>query len=178
MPCRTLILTHPLWLVRTRILIHGKFSYPSLYLGLSTMIKEEGIKSVYKGMGPSFLGISHVAVQFPTYEKLKIMFTDRHSGKTLTNVDLICASSLSKLIACAVTYPHEVIRTRLLTQTHRIGDRSYKYRGIIDSGRTIVFDEGIAGLYKGLGTALVRTVPATAVSIFMYEIIIRDIFKK
>jgi solute carrier family 25 folate transporter 32 len=129
-------------------------------------------------MGPSFLGISHVAIQFPIYEKLKIYLHNRHKETNLTSIDLIFASTLSKLVACTITYPHEVIRTRLLTQTHRVGAESHtksKYAGIYKTGRIIVAEEGVSGLYKGLRVALVRTLPATALSIYLYEILIRNI---
>ena len=36
-----------------------------------TIGRQEGIRGYYKGLGSSLLGVSHVAVQFPLYEKLK-----------------------------------------------------------------------------------------------------------
>ena len=38
-----------------------------------TIYRSEGIRAFYRGLLPSLLGITHVAVQFPLYEKLKIV---------------------------------------------------------------------------------------------------------
>ena len=82
------------------------FSYHSLEHGLETMVQQEGWRSLYKGLIPSFLGISHVAVQFPLYEQLKLFLQTPNAP--ISSMDLLLASSISKLVASTVTYPHEV----------------------------------------------------------------------
>jgi hypothetical protein len=37
-----------------------------------TIYRAEGLQAFYKGLTPSLMGVSHVAVQFPLYEQLKI----------------------------------------------------------------------------------------------------------
>ena len=73
------VIANPLWVVRTRIMTQpaqpcptAKYYYTSVFHGIQSIIQQEGWTSLYKGLGPSFLGISHVAVQFPLYEQLKI----------------------------------------------------------------------------------------------------------
>ncbi|KAI8903768.1 mitochondrial carrier domain-containing protein [Gorgonomyces haynaldii] len=141
------------------------FQYKNVADGLKTMIRQEGFVSLYKGLLPSFLGISHVAVQFPMYEQLKLLI--RHQ---FNSIDLLLASSISKFIASAVTYPHEVVRTRLQTQ---IGFTTIKYKGLLRTLGVIITEEGLSGLYKGLGANLIRTVPAAAISIYTYELLVR-----
>ncbi|CAL5375095.1 unnamed protein product [Camellia sinensis] len=59
---------------------------------------------------PSLVGISHVAIQFPAYEKIKSYFAKRDNTTTskLSPGKLVIASAVSKLVASVMTYPHEV----------------------------------------------------------------------
>lgn len=50
------------------------YRYNNTIHAFQTIAKEEGIRGFYKGLGPSLIGVSHVAVQFPLYEKLKAWF--------------------------------------------------------------------------------------------------------
>lgn len=160
-----------------------------------TIAREEGFRGFYKGLGPSLIGISHVAVQFPLYEKLKVVFRKyttsnraKKNRKKTNHRTLLCgidvdrdissgsssillASALSKMAASLATYPHEVIRTRLQNQTKK----PYKYKGILHAIELMSKEEGIRGFYKGLSTNLVRTVPSSAMTILTYEIIVKKL---
>lgn len=50
---------------------HYPYHYTSTLDALSTILRKEGWSALYKGLGPSVLGVSHVVVQFPLYEYLK-----------------------------------------------------------------------------------------------------------
>ena len=65
------VITNPFWVVRTRIQTLALHSESRIAANVSTveMMKiiyhNEGWKAFYKGLGASFLGLSHVAIQFP-----------------------------------------------------------------------------------------------------------------
>ena len=86
------------------------------------MYCREGITSFYTGLAPALLGVTHLVVQFPLYEKFKRYFTgsglgDWHEDQGWRQIlGILMASSMSKACATVATYPHEVIRTRLQTQ--------------------------------------------------------------
>ena len=88
----------------------GEPRYRNTFDAIRSIYKLEGFRAFYKGLLPSLLGVSHVAVQFPLYEKAKAWAeTD---GKLTPSRILICSAS-SKMVASLITYPHEVLRTRL-----------------------------------------------------------------
>ncbi|BFZ56151.1 hypothetical protein PYCC9005_003193 [Savitreella phatthalungensis] len=167
-------LTNPIWVVKTRMMTQspshtGGMKYRSTLHAFQRMYAEEGLMTFYKGLGPSLLGIGHVAVQFPLYEQLKLSFgADEQDAHVST---LLLASSMSKVIASTTTYPHEVLRTRMQNQTYPRGDPRNRYRGIAHAARTIFVEEGWRTFYVGMGANMVRTVPASALTLVTFELV-------
>jgi len=119
----TAVCTNPIWVVKTRMLATergGQDAYSGLLEGLVRLTREEGIKGMYRGMTPALFGVSHGAVQFMAYEKLKNWRRRRNehtslglSDGQLSNTETLLLSSTSKVIAVTLTYPYQVIRSRL-----------------------------------------------------------------
>lgn len=117
-------------------------------------------------------------IQFPLYEHFKRLLNPQPQlhinpitkHATINHSSILIASTLSKLIAVIITYPHEIIRTRLQTQTNTFkGSKSIPREGFISIAKSIAMKEGYRTFYKGLGTNLLRTVPSTALSLWTYE---------
>ncbi|RMJ21870.1 carrier protein [Aspergillus sp. HF37] len=170
----TSILTNPIWVIKTRMLSTGSQTpgaYPSFLSGAARIFRAEGVAGFYRGLVPSLFGVSHGALQFMAYEQLKIgRFRTRtkapgsDSGGGLGNVDLFAISSLSKIFAGSITYPYQVVRSRLQTYNAHL-----EYRGAGDAVRQILGREGVAGFWKGFGPNLVRVLPSTWVTFLVYE---------
>lgn len=169
--------------------------YKSTLDAARKMYQSEGILSFYSGLTPALLGLTHVAVQFPAYEYLRTKFTGLPMGVSPPENEsshwgsVFAASVISKVIASSATYPHEVIRTRLQTQQRQvsspqrsasgaaamIGTVIPRYKGIITTFKTILKEEGWRAFYAGMGTNMMRAVPAATTTMLTYEFVMKQL---
>lgn len=72
------IITNPLWVLKTRFMTQtlapGETRYKHTGDAILRIYRNEGITSFYRGMLPSLAGVSHIALQFPLYEKFKVLY--------------------------------------------------------------------------------------------------------
>jgi len=187
----------PLWLVKTRLQLQTNLASETQYKGpldaLRKTVQKEGVRGLYRGLGASYLGLTETVLQFTFYEILKDKHTEwkekynsstgtqkqdsfsYSQGLVLTMMEYLGVSSLSKLTASIMTYPHEVIRTRLREQK---SGSVQKYKGPFQGIYLIAKEEGLRGLYGGLGPHLLRVVPNAAMLFLTYEMTLSHFAKR
>uniref|UniRef100_A0A1S4H1J6 Uncharacterized protein n=1 Tax=Anopheles gambiae TaxID=7165 RepID=A0A1S4H1J6_ANOGA len=175
--------TNPIWFIKTRMQLD---SNARMTVGecVRRIYESQGVRGFYKGITASYVGISETVIHFVIYEALKKKLLElRQSspaakalasgdaaagegGKTSRDfLEFMAAGATSKTIASVVAYPHEVARTRLREEGN-------KYRNFWQTLLTVWKEEGKAGLYRGLGTQLVRQIPNTAIMMATYEAVV------
>ncbi|BGP43539.1 hypothetical protein JCM10450v2_007706 [Rhodotorula kratochvilovae] len=181
------IATNPLWVIKTRFMTQqtgpGEVRYRHTWDAFARIYREEGGRAFYRGLLPSLFGVVHVAVQFPLYEQFKVISRPADGSDIPSSTILVCSSG-SKMIASIATYPHEVLRTRLQIQKQRIASaptaaaaEAQPFEGVVKTYHRILAEEGVAGFYRGLGVNLLRTVPASALTILTYELLFRHLHR-
>ncbi|XP_053996787.1 mitochondrial folate transporter/carrier [Hylaeus anthracinus] len=169
----TLLITNPLWVVKTRLCLQykddanlpEKYRYKGTIDAIQKIYRTEGIQGLYRGFVPGMVGVSHGAIQFMVYEELKNQYNSRLNlpiDTKLCTMRYIVFAAISKLIAAASTYPYQVVRARLQ-------DHHHNYSGSIGCIRSIWRYEGWRGYYKGLSANLTRVTPATVITFLVYE---------
>lgn len=119
-------------------------AYRGILHGTAEILRTDGVRGFYRGLIPSLFGVSHGAIQFVGYEQLKNHRQAQKPQEHLSNWDYLTLSALSKMIAGSITYPYQVMRSRLQTY-----EAKQKYRSGMDLVRQTWKREGIRGFYKG-----------------------------
>ncbi|XP_044736713.1 mitochondrial thiamine pyrophosphate carrier-like [Chrysoperla carnea] len=148
--------------------------YTSISQALYNITKEEGVAALWKGHVPAqTLSISFGLLQFSTWEyisKICKNYEDIILGKEIVSFG---AGATSGVVATVCTFPFDVIRTRLVAQTHT--DKTYE--GFLHAIRFIYKHEGISTFYKGLTPTLIQAVPYAG-SQFMFYRLFSEIYDK
>lgn len=191
----TSVATNPIWVVKVRLQLQsergrslrpGARPYSGLSDGLVTIIREEGVLGLYRGLSPSLWLVSHGALQFTLYEMVKSYLQRRKESsldslvsfrnnanlgneKAASVSDALIASTSSKLVASVTTYPLQVARTRM---QERMAD-GVRYGSFHRALWHIAITEGVPGLYRGLTANILRVTPQAAVTFVTYEQILR-----
>ncbi|XP_055959941.1 uncharacterized protein LOC126660662 isoform X2 [Mercurialis annua] len=143
----------------------------SIWHEASRIIREEGFRAFWKG---NLVTIAHrlpySSVNFYAYEHYKKLLhtipgLESHRVNMGGNVVVhFVGGGLAGITAASTTYPLDLVRTRLAAQTNVI-----YYKGIFHALQTITTEEGVFGLYKGLGATLLGVGPNIAIGFSVYE---------
>ncbi|KAG2208178.1 hypothetical protein INT46_005853 [Mucor plumbeus] len=179
----TSTVTNPIWVVKTRLQLQGKQRiYTNSFNCTLNILKQEGMKGLYKGMSASYLGVAEGTIQWVIYENLKKRWA--HSPAQMENkltvggksaqawFGNLGAAAVAKLVAACIAYPHEVIRTRLREPIPKNGVA--KYTGLLQTLKLVAKEEGVVALYGGMSAHLMRVVPNAAIMFFCYEAILHN----
>ncbi|KIM46213.1 hypothetical protein M413DRAFT_49563, partial [Hebeloma cylindrosporum] len=176
----TTIISNPVWVVQTSQAVRTMETDPSQpafnkKLGfletVQSIIAKDGIGAFWRGIGPALVLVMNPIIQYTAFEQLKNFLIARRTSKlraagaaatavaVLSDLDFFFLGALSKLVATSITYPYIVVKSRLQAGSAD----ALKYKSSLDGLLTILKEEGIEGLYKGIGSKIVQSVLTAAI---------------
>ncbi|CAG8091883.1 unnamed protein product [Penicillium salamii] len=172
-------ITYPLDIVRTRLSIQSaSFAdlgvrdpsqrLPGMFTTMVAIHKNEGgVRALYRGIAPTVAGVApYVGLNFMTYESVRKYLTP-DGEKNPNSYRKLLAGAISGAVAQTCTYPFDVLRRRF--QINTMSGMGYQYSSIWDAVRVIVAEEGMRGLFKGIGPNLLKVAPSMASSWLSFE---------
>uniref|UniRef100_A0A803LWF8 Mitochondrial carrier protein n=1 Tax=Chenopodium quinoa TaxID=63459 RepID=A0A803LWF8_CHEQI len=179
--------TYPMDMVRGRLTVQTAKSpqqYRGIYHALTTVLREEGFRALYKGWLPSVIGVvPYVGLNFAVYESLKDWLIKEKTFGLVQDNELgvttrLACGAVAGTIGQTVAYPLDVVRRRMQmvgwkdASTVVTGDGkkvALEYTGMVDAFRKTVRYEGFRALYKGLVPNSV--VPSISIAFVTYEVV-------
>ncbi|KAH0606952.1 uncharacterized protein LAJ45_02902 [Morchella importuna] len=121
-------------------------------------LASDGISGLYRGFGPSVLGIVvYRGLYFGMYDSLKpVLLTGNLEGNFLASFALGWGVTTGAGIA---SYPLDTVRRRMMMTS----GEAVKYKSSFDAFTQIVKAEGVKSLFKGAGANILRGVAGAGV---------------
>jgi len=172
--CNSFVMS-PIELFRIKMQVQSKNSsvkYNGTFDCAKNIFQNYGIKGVYQGLCSTILReCPAYAIYFGVYETLIQMSLKKYYCKSEIPLMLIMAyGALSGTLLWFGTYPLDVIKSRI--QADNIDDR--KYKSILQTFRSIVKENGVERLYRGLSPCLVRAPFTNGATFLTFEIVSKN----
>lgn len=178
--CCATLASQPFDVIRTRFVAQGD---PKVYRCMSDAVRQiitkESPLALYSGLVPTLVQIvPQTGFQFGFYSILTSIWElvfgvrDKKVHKVGVMESLVCGSGAGMCAKVAV-YPLDLAKKRLQIQGFSYGrvvtKHSRVYRGFVDCLRSVVVNEGLRGMYKGLSPSILKAVVTAGLHFSTYE---------
>lgn len=151
--------------------------YSSILQAFRSIIKEEGVSTLWSGHIPAqLLSISYGIIQFATYEKLTQVCREIDSQFYSVHKHSINFSNgaIAATAATLLSFPLDTVRTRLIAEqkTNKV------YKGFYNAFFTMVRKEGPSALFKGIVPTIAQVAPHTGIQFAVYKFFTESILNR
>ncbi|GFP91396.1 graves disease carrier protein [Phtheirospermum japonicum] len=176
--------TYPLDLARTKLAyqfvdtrgavqkgkrqLNANPAYTGIRNVLERVYKEGGVRGLYRGIGPTLIGIlPYAGLKFYVYEELKRHVPEEHQKSILMRLS---CGALAGLFGQTFTYPLDVVRRQMQVEhLQPLSQGGVVYRGTLEGLGSIVRNQGWRQLYAGLSINYIKIVPSVAIGFTAYD---------
>ncbi|KAK0646121.1 mitochondrial carrier domain-containing protein [Cercophora newfieldiana] len=167
--CGAVTATHPFETVKIRMQLQGELQdkghqphhYRGPIHGVSVIVRNEGVRGVYRGLGCAYIyQVLLNGCRLGFYEPMRsnitgVLFKD--SNTQSLGVNMFCGAA-SGMLGAAAGSPFFLAKTRLQSFSPFLPvGTQHNYRNAWDGLSQIFRAEGLRGLYRGVGAAMIRT---------------------
>lgn len=152
---------HPMDLAKVRMQLYGQLNpgkpVPGFGNILSTMVKNDGIGSVYKGVDAAIgrqlvYGTARIGLHRTFSDKL----VEWNDGKPINFFVKTISGMASGSIAVCIGTPFDIALVRLQSDSMAAPEDRRNYKNVFDALVRTTKEEGVGALYKGLGPNILR----------------------
>ncbi|KAJ1863881.1 Mitochondrial dicarboxylate transporter [Coemansia sp. RSA 2703] len=155
---------------------HMRRNYRNALQGLSVMLREEGVRSLAIGVGPSVLRATMAsASQFVSYDLFKRRMLD--AGLPDSTAVHFAASFAAGLVATTVCSPADVVKSRTMAALRRSHVPAVT-PSVWATCSTIYRTEGPRAFFKGWLPSYVRLCPQLVITFVIYEKLRKSYFAR
>ena len=177
----TVMITNPIWVVNTRMTARqsssaaegadaekggvgqsGQGKKPSTLATIRSILNDEGAAAFFAGVLPALVLVINPILQYTFFEQLKNTIEARR-GRSVGPRDAFLLGALGKLLATSITYPYITVKSRA-----HVAKKQGRGDGLIESVRRVIREEGVGGLYGGIGPKVTQSV-LTAAFLFAFK---------
>ncbi|XP_055607897.1 mitochondrial thiamine pyrophosphate carrier-like [Uranotaenia lowii] len=171
--CITRFVCQPLDVLKIRLQLQAEpistysavSKYRSVPHAIACIYKEEGLLAFWKGHNPAqVLSLLYGVAQFSFYERFNGLLREVPYFEEHNRTRNFFCGAVSGTYAALVIMPLDVIRTRMVAQ-----DSGRGYRNAFHAISEISRKEGVRGLYRGLGPAILQVAPLTGGQFMFYN---------
>ncbi|KAL2048245.1 hypothetical protein N7G274_000156 [Stereocaulon virgatum] len=167
--CGAVTVTHPFETVKIRLQLQGELQskkdaprlYRGVFHGVGVILRNEGPKGLFRGIGAAYIYQMILnGCRLGFYEPLRkgvttAIFKDANVQSLGVN---IFSGAASGVLGAAAGSPFFLVKTRLQSYSPFLPvGTQHGYKNAVDGLQKINRNEGIKGLYRGVGAAMVRT---------------------
>ncbi|XP_071669114.1 putative mitochondrial transporter UCP3 isoform X1 [Patagioenas fasciata] len=177
--CIADLCTFPLDTAKVRLQIQGEVRIPRStstveYRGvlgtLSTMVRTEGLRSLYSGLAAGLQRqMSFASIRIGLYDSVKQLYTPKGAESTGLAARLL-AGCTTGAVAVTCAQPTDVVKVRFQANG-ATPDGARRYSGTVDAYRTIAREEGVRGLWRGTLPNIARNAIVNCGELVTYDLI-------
>ncbi|KAG5964297.1 hypothetical protein E4U58_003215 [Claviceps cyperi] len=178
--CGAVTATHPFETVKIRMQLQGELQskghqphhYRGPIHGVGVILRNEGIRGMYRGLGTAYiyqilLNGCRLGFYDPMRKALGSAFLHNEKAQNL-GINMFCGA-FSGMMGAASGSPFFLVKTRLQSYSPFLSvGTQHQYRTAVDGLTRIHRTEGVLGLYRGIGAAMIRTGLGSSVQLPTY----------